>query len=575
MCPGGTPSGALGDGPQRDRAGALSARRTSWLLSQYPYMTDGSLGTAAQQQEAKKDGKLVNFLRGQRGNEDFESNSLTKLFRHREPSSATSSIRSRSTSASRSRTTRSTGYAAFKATNAAHADGLRRCQRRHAARVLRHRRSRSTLNHGQEAWAVIPSTVLPNLYKLADDNYKRDGHQFYVDGTPVAGDLVEAAPRLADDPRRRPERRRQGLLRARRDDPGRDADAAVGVQAGRGVVPGCRRLRRMPSGIYVRLQPRPDVRQADHHEARRQLGRHRHLGLQQRQRRRRRRRRVTSTCWTPLTGELKQKITDRRPASALGDAATPSGLAQINNYVDNVDIDNTTLRAYGGDVLGNIWRFDFVAGTATRLGDGQGRGEQRPADHHPARARRARRQAVRHGRHRQAARRRPTSPTRRCSRCTACKDPLDGRQPDLSPTRCALVPADGGEQVAAPAGAVAHDHLHGLGRRLRPPGRLGARPSRGRRARQRRDEAVARRPRLHQQRSRGGAVQHRRPQLVQPDRLPDRRGDPGRRRARSSCPIRSTSASTFCELPPPPAWRQPEADRGTSPERRRAASSRI
>jgi len=64
-----------------------------------------------------------------------------------------------------------------------------------------------------------------------------------------------------------------------------------------------------------------------------------------------------------LTGEMKQKI-----ATGVGSAATPSGLAQLNNYVDNVDIDNTTLRAYGGDVLGNIWRFDFVAGTATRLG---------------------------------------------------------------------------------------------------------------------------------------------------------------------------------------------------------------
>ena len=64
-----------------------------------------------------------------------------------------------------------------------------------------------------------------------------------------------------------------------------------------------------------------------------------------------------------LTGELKQKI-----ATGVGDAATPSGLAQLNNYVDNVDIDNTTLRAYGGDVLGNIWRFDFVARTATLLG---------------------------------------------------------------------------------------------------------------------------------------------------------------------------------------------------------------
>ena len=49
-----------------------------------------------------------------------------------------------------------------------------------------------------------------------------------------------------------------------------------------------------------------------------------------------------------------------RPASATGDAAgTPSGLAQINNYVNNMaDIDNTSQRVYGADILGNIWRFD-------------------------------------------------------------------------------------------------------------------------------------------------------------------------------------------------------------------------
>ncbi len=56
-----------------------------------------------------------------------------------------------------------------------------------------------------------------------------------------------------------------------------------------------------------------------------------------------------------LTGELIYKI-----ATGAGGVGTPSGLGQINNYVDNVLIDNTTLRAYGGDMLGNMWRFDFL-----------------------------------------------------------------------------------------------------------------------------------------------------------------------------------------------------------------------
>ena len=36
---------------------------------------------------------------------------------------------------------------------------------------------------------MIPSSVLPNLYKLADDDYNHGGHQFYVDATPSVGDI--------------------------------------------------------------------------------------------------------------------------------------------------------------------------------------------------------------------------------------------------------------------------------------------------------------------------------------------------------------------------------------------------
>ena len=70
---------------------------------------------------------------------------------------------------------------------------------------------------------------------------------------------------------------------------------------------------------------------------------------------------ATSTCSTPSPAR-----SSTRSPTGVGDAATPSGLAQINNYVDNVAVDNTTLRAYGGDVLGNIWRFDLSTPPAGR-----------------------------------------------------------------------------------------------------------------------------------------------------------------------------------------------------------------
>ena len=45
---------------------------------------------------------------------------------------------------------------------------------------------------GAETWAYVPSIVLPTLYKLADKNYPAL-HQFYVDGTPVAGEIYDGS----------------------------------------------------------------------------------------------------------------------------------------------------------------------------------------------------------------------------------------------------------------------------------------------------------------------------------------------------------------------------------------------
>jgi type IV pilus assembly protein PilY1 len=53
------------------------------------------------------------------------------------------------------------------------------------------------------------------------------------------------------------------------------------------------------------------------------------------------------------TGAIIRSI----PTSA-GSTTTPSGLAKISAWVDNPNANNTTLRVYGGDLLGNLWRFD-------------------------------------------------------------------------------------------------------------------------------------------------------------------------------------------------------------------------
>jgi type IV pilus assembly protein PilY1 len=63
-------------------------------------------------------------------------------------------------------------------------------------------------------------------------------------------------------------------------------------------------------------------------------------------------------------------------ATGNGTAASPSGLARIQARVPDLGTDNTTLEAYGGDLYGDMWRFDFAgAGSATKV---IGLGSSRP-----------------------------------------------------------------------------------------------------------------------------------------------------------------------------------------------------
>lgn len=45
-------------------------------------------------------------------------------------------------------------------------------------------------NDGQEVFAYVPTAVLPKLNHLTDKAYSGANHQYYVDGTPVVGDVV-------------------------------------------------------------------------------------------------------------------------------------------------------------------------------------------------------------------------------------------------------------------------------------------------------------------------------------------------------------------------------------------------
>jgi len=72
-----------------------------------------------------------------------------------------------------------------------------------------------------------------------------------------------------------------------------------------------------------------------------------------------------------VTGRIIHKIPTNvgspGTAAASYSDADPSGLAKINNWVDNSLTDNTTLAIYGGDMKGNLWRFDLDSTSSTYL----------------------------------------------------------------------------------------------------------------------------------------------------------------------------------------------------------------
>jgi type IV pilus assembly protein PilY1 len=63
-----------------------------------------------------------------------------------------------------------------------------------------------------------------------------------------------------------------------------------------------------------------------------------------------------------VTGQILNRLTTN-----VGTAAAPSGLAKINGWATNSALDNTVLSVYGGDLEGNMWRFELDSGSLNYL----------------------------------------------------------------------------------------------------------------------------------------------------------------------------------------------------------------
>ncbi len=364
-CPAsGVPTGAPVAGTLNAAEKANFSPANIALLSQFTAYLPGDPQLVA----AQAPGALVNFLRGESGNEGFVSGSTTNFYRKRKSALGDLVDSQPVYVGAPFADYLDPGYAAFKTTarpSMVYVGGNDGMLHAFYATV-----DLADPLHGQEAWAVIPSAVLPDLYKLADTNYLRGNHEFFVDGTPVAADVHDgagwhtilvggfnaggkgyyalditnpAAPAALWE-----FKQNSGVC------PGTSAaavgntsDCNIGLSFGKPVV-----TKLAGTWVVMFTSGYNNVNGvADDGKG-------------------------FLYVVDAMTGVVLHKIGTGVGGTGAGLATPPSGLAQINNYVDNVLVDNTTLRAYGGDLLGNIWRFEFppaapasiLVGTATTVG---------------------------------------------------------------------------------------------------------------------------------------------------------------------------------------------------------------
>lgn len=211
-------------------------------------------------------------------------------------------------------------------------------------------------NTGQPRWSYVPSMVLPNLHRLADKGYDLS-HRFFVDGTPVVGDVEsggwrtilvgglagggqgyyamditsQTSPTILWEMRKRPAAQCAT-------DPGPQLVSGVLLDCDIGYSYGNPVISKV-NGTWVVMLTSGYNNHTDGGDGGGYL-----------------------YVLNAITGAPLLKI----PTGA-GNTTTPSGLAKIAAWADNATTQNIVQYVYGGDYLGNLWRFDVVNGGATLL----------------------------------------------------------------------------------------------------------------------------------------------------------------------------------------------------------------
>lgn len=293
---------------------------------------------------------LINFLRGNNGYEDRESNidinSDTRLYRFRESvlgdlvNSTPVYVGSPKASYADPGYGPVTATGSFKAAQATRQgtvyiganDGML-----HAINAT----------NGVERWAFVPTMVLDNMWKLADKNYGNGvNHAYYLDGDIVVNDICISNCTAPDSAVWRTilvaglNGGGEGYFALDITNPNSPTllwefdntdDADIGYSYGNPII-----TKKMDGTWVV----------------------------------------VFTTGYNNVNGNNPGKgalyvlnaltgATISKYDTGVGDATTPSGLAKINAYVADAEVNNLAKFVYAGDLLGNVWRFDINASSSS------------------------------------------------------------------------------------------------------------------------------------------------------------------------------------------------------------------
>ena len=206
---------------------------------------------------------------------------------------------------------------------------------------------------GQERWAYVPSMVLNNMWKLADKNYA-SGHNYYVNGDIVANDICTANCTSSASAVWKTilvgglNGGGKGYFALDITNPASPSllwefdtsdDADVGLSFGNPVV------TKKADGTWVVLVT-SGYNNLDGTAANKGKG--------------------FMYVLNAATGAVITKYSTGEGDDGVAVGSTgPSGLAKINPYIDDAVVNNAARYVYGGDLLGNVWRFDINTAPST------------------------------------------------------------------------------------------------------------------------------------------------------------------------------------------------------------------